>query len=134
MTASSLPIFIVVDDGADVLSTATVEAAVGWIEVPEVQAGAYAVLDAEGREATLAVDRWDVRVAGWSQPNAARLRSILVRFLADHGVEVKADMSHAEVVSLARRLASDIEYARMWPRWLGRFLRRRRRQRNGQSR
>jgi hypothetical protein len=121
-----------VDDGDDLVTGdslhtfETVTAAEGWIEAPEVKAGAYLVWDAEGRQAELAIEKWDVRIPKWSDPSPERLRPLLEAYLAQEGITGHAHQPLSSLVETAARLAREHELARMHPRWLARLIRRRR--------
>jgi hypothetical protein len=121
-----------VDDGDDLVTgdsliiCETVGAAEGWIEAPEVKDGAYLVWDAEGRQAELAVERWDVRITGWSDPSPERLRPLLEAYLAQEGITGHADQPFSDLVETAARVAHEHQLSREWPRWLSRLIERRR--------
>jgi hypothetical protein len=123
---------VVVDDGDHLITGdslevfETVRAAEGWIEAPEVKAGAYLVWDAEGRQAELAVERWDVRITNWSDPSPERLRPLLEAYLTHEGITVHDREPLSSLVETAARLAREHELARMHPRRLARLIRRRR--------
>jgi len=125
-----------VDDGDDLvtgdslITFETVTAAEGWIEAPEVKAGAYLVWDAEGRQAELAVEKWDVRIAKWSDPSPERLRPLLEAYLAQEGITGHARQPFSDLVVTAARVAHEHQLSREWPRWLSRLIERRRKRRS----
>jgi hypothetical protein len=124
-----------VDDGDGVvtgdslLTFETVTAAAGSIEAPEVKAGAYLVWDAEGRQAELAVEKWDVRITKWSDPSPERLRPLLEAYLAQEGITGRAHAPFYDLVETAARVAHEHQLSREWPRWLSRLIERRRKRR-----
>lgn len=128
------PILVWVVDGDDIVtgdslgSFETVTAAEGWIEPPEVREGAYLVWDAEGRQAELAVEKWDVRITKWSDPSPERLRPLLEAYLAQEGITGQTLQPFSDLVETAARVAHEHQLSREWPRWLSRLLERRRKQ------
>jgi hypothetical protein len=99
------------------------------MEAPEVKAGAYCVFDAEGSEAEISLDRWNVKITGWAPPSPERMRDPLTTFLSRHGFNDAPRMSLPELVATVDRAAREFEESRTHPRWLMRLLRRRRKQR-----
>jgi hypothetical protein len=92
------------------------------MEVPEVNEGLYLVFDAEGREADVVADRWDVRLASWSKPSPERLRPLLEAYLSNEGIAGPTDQPLSELVVTAARVARERQLGRIWPNWLGRLI------------
>jgi hypothetical protein len=126
------PILVWVDDGDDIVTSdslntfETVTAAEGWIEAPEVKDRAYLVWDTDGRQAELAVEKWNVRITEWSDPSPEDLRPLLEAYLAHEGDTGHGHQPFSDLVETAARVAHEHELSREWPRWLSRLIKRRR--------
>jgi hypothetical protein len=131
-TVPTPPILVWADDGDDTVTSdslitfETVSAAESWIEAPEVKDGAYLVWDADGRQAQLAVEKWNVRITEWSDPSPEHLRPLLEAYLAHEGVTGHGRQPFSDLVETAARAAREHELSREWPRGLSRLIERRR--------
>ena len=118
-----MPLFLVID-GNRIAVFDSIVAATGYTEPPEVEEGAYELLDAAGRRAELGIDGWDVRVEGWSEAtDPDLLRALLKRFLEAIGEPSCPDTGVAETVAWAAPRIKEWDRKHTWPRapnWLRR--------------
>lgn len=124
------PIFVIVSGGEDVSAFDTVVQAAGDMEPPEVTEGAYRVFDANGHEAELGIDEWDVIIKRWDdEPAPGQLRDLLLEYLATSGHRQEVDADLSDVVAAAERIAIETEEKRTHPKFavlISRWLRNRR--------
>lgn len=127
----SPPIFVIDRESGEIVWVFTSpRAAEGAMEPPELNDDAYVVFDRFGHEATLGVDKWDVKIRAWSsEPSPDRLREALTTYVGGHSQTDPRGLNLEDLVADASRFALEEEYARTHPRTLVpvlKWLRRRR--------
>jgi len=107
----------------DVVCRDTARDAERSMESYEIEDGFYTVFDSAGRMAELATVKWQVRIAGWSEPSPERLRPLLETYLTSKGASPGSGSTLAELVRSVALVAEEQEQARLRPRWLARLAR-----------
>jgi hypothetical protein len=124
MDTPQLPIFLASNEDADIMVAPSLRWAEGQMEPTEVREGYYVVLDSAGRRGHLVIDRWDVKIDGWSdEADLADLRSRIARYLEEHSLVLDQTLGDSEYIQKAARLIAVENKKLNWPRlpsWLRR--------------
>lgn len=125
MHPPDLPIFLASDEDNDLMVAATVVAAEAEMEPQEVEEGYYVVFDSSGHIASLVIDRWTVKISGWSEEaHLSKLRRHCESYLKEHALLVDPSLDDLEFIREAARVIATSRRKMLHPRfpdWLRRL-------------